>query len=127
MRAFCVSLHDCQYKSDTGYCNYSGVGCAQGLVRSVKFTSAVPFTMEKQVALTDECIERIAEAVVRKMGEEAFQELPTADVPDRKVGKWIDEGTNYSCSECHRGCWVNSDYCPWCGARMSEGEEDEGS
>lgn len=70
MRAYCISLHNCQYKSDTGYCNYSGSGCAQGLVRSVKFTSDVPFTMEKQVALTDECIERIAEAVVRKMGEE---------------------------------------------------------
>ena len=38
--------------------------------------------------------------------------LPSA----QKKGHWIDEGTNYSCSECHRGCWVNSDYCPWCGA-----------
>ena len=37
---------------------------------------------------------------------------------ERKMGCWIDEGTNYFCSECHRGCWVNSDYCPWCGAQM---------
>ena len=35
-----------------------------------------------------------------------------------KKGHWIDEETNYLCSECHRGCWVNSDYCPWCGADM---------
>ena len=35
-----------------------------------------------------------------------------------KKGHWIDEKTNYLCSECHRGCWVNSDYCPWCGADM---------
>ena len=40
--------------------------------------------------------------------------LPSA----QKNGHWIDEGTNYSCSECHRGCWVNSNYCPWCGADM---------
>lgn len=51
---------------------------------------------------------------------ERLMEQPTAE----RVGKWIDEGTNYSCSECHRGCWVNSDYCPWCGARMVRGEEE---
>ena len=39
-----------------------------------------------------------------------------------KTGHWIDEETNYLCSKCHRGCWVNSDYCPWCGADM-RGEE----
>lgn len=38
--------------------------------------------------------------------------------PERKKGHWIDEETNYLCSECHRGCWINSDYCPWCGAEM---------
>ena len=41
----------------------------------------------------------------------------------QKKGHWIDEETNYLCSECHRGCWVNSDYCPWCGADM-RGEEN---
>lgn len=40
-----------------------------------------------------------------------------------KTGHWIDEETNYLCSKCHRGCWVNSDYCPWCGADM-RGEEE---
>ena len=41
--------------------------------------------------------------------------LPSAE---QKKGHWIDDETNYTCSECYRGCWVNSDYCPWCGADM---------
>ena len=45
--------------------------------------------------------------------------LPSA----QKKGHWIDEKTSYSCSECHGGCWVNSNYCPWCGADM-RGEND---
>lgn len=40
----------------------------------------------------------------------------------RPKSKWIDEGTNYCCLECGRECWVNSNYCPWCGADM-RGEE----
>ena len=64
---------------------------------------------------------RRAEALIKAFGYhdviDTIRELPTAE----RVGKWIDEGTNYSCSECHRGCWVNSDYCPWCGARMVRG------
>ena len=39
-------------------------------------------------------------------------------------GHWIDEGTNYLCSECHRGCWVDSNYCPWCGADMRGIQDD---
>ena len=45
----------------------------------------------------------------------ALEEVPSAEP---KAGHWIDEETNYLCSKCHRGCWVNSDYCPWCGADM---------
>lgn len=45
---------------------------------------------------------------------EALNTVPSA----QKKGHWIDEGTNYLCSECHRGCWVDSNYCPWCGADM---------
>ena len=52
--------------------------------------------------------------VDRAMLIEEIKDLPSA----QKKGHWIDEGTNYFCSECHRGCWVDSDYCPWCGADM---------
>lgn len=44
--------------------------------------------------------------------------LKTLPSAEPKTGHWIDEETNYLCSKCHRGCWVNSDYCPWCGADM---------
>ena len=64
-------------------------------------------------------IEAVSEACFELRGvfgrcEDAINALPSA----QKKGHWIDEGTNYACSECHRGCWVNSDYCPWCGADM---------
>lgn len=69
-------------------------------------------------------IEAVSEACFELRGvfgrcEDALKALPSA----QKKGHWIDEETNYLCSECHRGCWVNSDYCPWCGADMT-GEED---
>ena len=57
---------------------------------------------------------------VREINQE-LGKLPTA----QKKGHWIDEGTNYCCSECHRGCWVKSNYCPWCGAEMREETEDD--
>ena len=59
--------------------------------------------------------------------------LPTADVPDRKVGKWIKtEGRlSWHCSLCKVDdqfayCWnrekgdydFQDNYCPSCGARM---------
>ena len=70
-------------------------------------------------------IEAVSEACFELRGvfercEDAINALPSA----QKKGHWIDEETNYLCSECHRGCWVNSDYCPWCGANM-RGEQDE--
>ena len=54
---------------------------------------------------------------------EAINEIKVLPSAQRK-GHGIDEGTNYACSKCHRGCWVNSNYCPWCGADM-RGEDDE--
>ena len=66
MRAFCISSSYCQYKTDTGYCGYTGMGCAQGLVRSVKYDDPT-YTIVRQVELSDGCIDKIAEAVVEKL------------------------------------------------------------
>ena len=42
----------------------------------------------------------------------------------QKKGHWIDGETSCICSECHIGCLVKSDYCPWCGADMRERHQD---
>lgn len=59
--------------------------------------------------------------------------MPT--IEERKTGKWIHDGEAFEggidwmhCSECgHKDVWCNAGrtpYCPHCGARMQEGEED---
>ena len=50
--------------------------------------------------------------------DQVIMTIPAIPSAEPKTGHWIDEETNYLCSKCHRGCWVNSDYCPWCGAYM---------
>ena len=64
--------------------------------------------------------------------------LPTADVPDRKVGKWVQDGKGFyectSCGEAWSHWWaviVPPDrmykelrFCPKCGADM-RGSKDE--
>ena len=67
MRAVCISESYCQYKTDTGYCGYTGMGCAQSLVRSVKYSPNSNAFLVQQVELTDDCIDKIAEVVVKKL------------------------------------------------------------
>ncbi len=52
--------------------------------------------------------------------------------PERKTGKWIDMGDFEQCSVClgtrlkelqtfyGKAIWIKTDFCPNCGARMSE-------
>lgn len=72
-----------------------------------------------------------------KLFERVFNSVPTIDVPERKVGKWIDNNGLYQCSVCKHiwsELWWTSicpidrmnkmmRFCPNCGARM-KGEED---
>ena len=73
MRAYCVANKCCKYKSSTEYCTYAGPGCAQEpiltdeIVHSIGILKDSPMVIVKQVELTDECIERIAKAVVKKL------------------------------------------------------------
>lgn len=58
--------------------------------------------------------------------------LPSAQ-PERKTGKWIQKGLKWECDQC--GCRIvrakpfsgnmwNYYYCPNCGVKMEEGEQD---
>ena len=68
-----------------------------------------------------------------RIPQEINQDIAKAIVngePARKTGKWIFDGDCYKCNKCGAvyGWWADSqtsNYCPNCGARMSEGEEDE--
>lgn len=52
-------------------------------------------------------------------------ELPTVDVPERNVGKWIKVGDNsYRCSVCNEISCCNGNFCPDCGADMRKETED---
>ena len=66
-----------------------------------------------------------------KMLLEKVEKIPSADVVERKTGKWecYDDGIKYwwMCSECHHDAWYDEEdltnFCPNCGADMREESE----
>lgn len=65
-----------------------------------------------------------------RLFEKVLRDAPTVK-PDRKKGKWIYGGTTgdqynyaewFSCSCCKRQKIKKSNFCPYCGADMREGE-----
>lgn len=64
------------------------------------------------------------------------RKAPAADVVEVKHGRWIERRfedemigmyiSAYRCSECHTTWETDSNYCPYCGAKMDakEGEEE---
>lgn len=79
--------------------------------------------------------DKIGDAAYR-ICTEFIERLPSAQ-PEQKKGRWVEAenkwgGIEVICSECGeeipRDGWGNAkwcNYCPNCGARMLEGEEDE--
>lgn len=65
---------------------------------------------------------------------DAVNKQPTADVVERKVGKWIISkmpvtgAIEHRCSECdtpyYMAFCLQMNYCPNCGAEMEKGEEE---
>lgn len=66
MRVVCTTDKYCQYKTDSGYCGYTGTECAKETVHTITLKDS-PIITVKQVELTDDCIQRIAEEVVKKL------------------------------------------------------------
>ena len=50
--------------------------------------------------------------------KEAIDRTPTIEP---KKGKWLEKEYTSYCSECGEDAieYIESDYCPWCGARMN--------
>ena len=58
---------------------------------------------------------------------ELINQQPTADVQEVKHGKWefnSDSPECAFCSICGDGVTDDSEYCPWCGAKMDKGEQE---
>ena len=83
-------------------------------------------------ALTDELIS-YAEANKGTYHSEGFknavtvvEDQPTADVVERKKGKWLNKfvdglgfnGLEFECSECGKRSAGRTNYCAYCGAEM---------
>lgn len=53
-------------------------------------------------------------------------DFPTADVVERKIGKWLNKfvdglgfnGLEFECSECGKRSAGRTNYCAYCGAQM---------
>lgn len=63
-----------------------------------------------------------------------IKDLPSADVVERKSGKWIKETTiglgvehyhGWRCSECGEHCYPKSNFCPNCGSDNRGGNNNE--
>lgn len=59
-----------------------------------------------------------------KMIDNILFEFPTADVVERKKGKWIEVCGVFRCSKCEKCYPYATDYCPNCGAEM-KGEDND--
>lgn len=59
---------------------------------------------------------------------DAIRSLSTADVVERRVGKWVDYPIADGCLQCS-ACGIlrfgESNYCPNCGAEMDGGKDDD--
>ena len=67
MIGYCVSDKYCQYKSDTGYCGYTG-GCVQDNSVTIEATKQF-WSVSRVVDISADSIEAIANAVVKKLRE----------------------------------------------------------
>lgn len=66
MTGYCISDKYCQYKSDTGYCGYTG-GCVLDNTAIVDIPTERNWSVVREVDLSTDSIEAIADAVVRKL------------------------------------------------------------
>lgn len=69
MRAVCISDKYCQYKTDSGYCSYTGCGCVLSNTIIIKQPSNQSFRVVQLVDITNESINQIADAVVERLRE----------------------------------------------------------
>lgn len=60
MMSYCASEAGCFYRTDAGYCGYTGYGCIKEILA--------------KYSISDENIEKIADAVVKKLHQTEAEE-----------------------------------------------------
>ena len=73
MIGYCISDKYCKYKSDTGYCGYTG-GCVLENVQTVKVLPNPKLHISQTVDVSTDSIEAIADAIIRKLKAERCEE-----------------------------------------------------
>ena len=96
MRALCVSDRYCQYKTDTGYCGYTGCGCALDSTITIRQPKDQSFRDVRLVDISTESINQIADAVVRRLREVTKRWIPCSEgLPKEKDAGILKKlGTN---------------------------------
>ena len=73
MRTACISDKYCPYRTDSGYCGFTGCGCAldSALDTTITFKQPndQPFRLVQVVDVSTESINQIADAVVKRLRE----------------------------------------------------------
>ena len=78
-------------------------------------------------------VEITEEQAIDKLHETGWLPLHDKEMTERPTGKWVFNVTwqDYECDKCHE--WTRKrhnelpNYCPNCGARMTQGETDDNS
>ncbi len=67
MRACCISDKPCNYRSEFGYCNFTGGGCVFENTKTLDIATERNWSLTRRVDISTESIEAIADAVVRRL------------------------------------------------------------
>ena len=67
MIGYCISNQYCRYKSDTGYCGYTGDCIHENAKTTTISLEPIGYQVRHEVYIAPDSIEEIAEAVVKKL------------------------------------------------------------
>ena len=97
-----------------------------------RYIDAEGLNLYDDLFMSDDTINKNGVYVRYRAVENLIKNAPTADVQEVKHGKWIDKGRGYGwykeCSNCsYKNGYPMEDfkYCPNCGAKMDEKENEK--
>lgn len=67
MRGYCISDKPCNYRSEFGYCNFTGGGCGFENTKTLDIPTERNWSLTRRVDISTDSIEAIADAVVKKL------------------------------------------------------------